>query len=383
MIAYDKKLLENTFLVAEAVDMKKSGFLSKEDLDRIKTQLPGLKTNRNIFVRIGFLLLGALLYLSIIGVIALIAFNRSSDFRMIGFLISIIGFAILEMFCRQNYFRHGLDDAFIIGAQLTFYASVVADSDSPIGLFIAMIFLGFIFAIRYVSILSFIVSVSGVVLFIGFSIIEYTILASILPFVLLLLAVGFYMIYRKVKDKPEYYLYQDILYWFQIFSLVLGYASVNYFVVRSLSEEYLGFDYTQEDIPFGWFFYVLMFAVPIAYIYFSLKLKNRTMLYIGGLSFGISILTFRYYHSILPAEWALLLSGIGIFAAVYFIIQKIKTNATRITFQHDRTNNTAALNNIEALLVNSQDIKHAEDSQDSSMPFGGGGYSGGGAGENF
>ena len=106
------------------------------------------------------------------------------------------------------------------------------------------------------------------------------------------------------------------------------------------------------------------------------------MLYIGGLTFALSIATFRYYHSILPAEWAFLLAGLGIFALVYFVIQKIKTNQTGITFQHDSTNDTAMLNNIEALIVNSQDIKHAEEGQ-SKMPFGGGDFSGGGAGGSF
>lgn len=107
------------------------------------------------------------------------------------------------------------------------------------------------------------------------------------------------------------------------------------------------------------------------------------MLYIGGLTFVLSIATFRYYHSVLPAEWALIFSGLGIFAFVYFVIQKIKTNETGITFQHDRTNDTAMLNNIEALIVNAQDIKHAEEAQPSKMPFGGGDFSGGGAGGSF
>ena len=38
---------------------------------------------------------------------------------------------------------------------------------------------------------------------------------------------------------------------------------------------------------------------------------------------------------------------------------------------------------LEALIVNSQDMHHAQATQDSDMPFGGGGFSGGGAGESF
>ena len=382
MIAYNKTLLENTFLVEEAIDLKKSGFIQVENLNTIKQQLNTLKTSRNIFVRIGLFLLGALLYLSIIGVLFLIVINLNSDFKTVGFVISIIGLGILELLCSQNFFRHGLDDAFIIGAQLSFYSTIVVDSDTPIGGFVSMIIIGLVFAIRYVNTLSFIVFLSGIVFLTGFLLIEYTSISAILPFVLLAMAIGFYSIHQKFKNHPKLYFYQDVSEWFYIYTLFLGYISVNYFVVRTLSEELLSADYTKSDVSFGWVFYLLMFMIPLVYIAYSLKTKNRTMLYIGGLTFALSIATFRYYNSILPAEWALLLAGLGIFALVYFVIQKIKTNQTGITFQHDSTNDTAMLNNIEALIVNSQDIKHAEEGQ-SKMPFGGGDFSGGGAGGSF
>lgn len=383
MIVYNKILLENTFLVEEAIDLKKSGFIQDANLNAIKQQLTTLKTSRNIFVRAGSFLLGALLYLSIIGLLFLIIFNLNSDFKMAGFIISFIGLGILELLCSQNFFRHGLDDAFIIGVQLSFYSAIVVDSDSPIGAFISMIIIGLVFAIRYVNTLSFLVFLSGIVFLLSYILIEHTEISAILPFVLLAVAVGFYYTYQRFKGNLKLYFYSDVLEWFFIYTLFLGYISVNYFVVRTLSEELLSADYTQSDVPFGWMFYLLMFAVPLVYIFYSLKTKNRTMLYIGGLTFVLSIATFRYYHSVLPAEWALIFSGLGIFAFVYFVIQKIKTNETGITFQHDRTNDTAMLNNIEALIVNAQDIKHAEEAQPSKMPFGGGDFSGGGAGGSF
>jgi len=383
MIAYNKTLLENTFLVEEAIDLKKSGFIQDENLNTIKQRLTTLKTSRNIFVRAGFFLLGALLYLSIIGLLFLIVINTDSYSKTVGFIVSIIGLGILELLCSQNFFRHGLDDAFIIGAQLSFYSTVVVDSDSPIGAFISMIIIGLVVAIRYVNTLSFLVFLSGIVFLISFILIEYTEISAVLPFVLLAIAIGFYCIYQRFKYHPKLYFYSDVIEWFFIYTLLLGYISVNYFVVRTLSEELLSADYSKSDVPFGWMFYVLMFALPLVYISYSLKTKNRTMLYIGGLTFALSIATFRYYHSVLPAEWALILSGLGIFAFVYFVIQKIKTNKTGVTFQHDHTNDTAMLNNIEALIINSQDIKHAEEAEQSKMPFGGGGFSGGGAGGSF
>jgi len=142
-------------------------------------------------------------------------------------------------------------------------------------------------------------------------------------------------------------------------------------------------NYSKSDVPFGWIFNILMFLIPIFYVYYALQTKNRTMLYIGGLTFTLSVATFRYYHSIMPAEWALILAGSLLFGAVYFVIQKIKAKLTGITFLPDRTSNPAMLSTMEALIINSQDMKHAEPTQQSDMPFGGGGFSGGGASEGY
>ena len=44
MIVFDKELLENTFLLEEAKRLNRQGFVSKEQLNNIKMQLPALKT---------------------------------------------------------------------------------------------------------------------------------------------------------------------------------------------------------------------------------------------------------------------------------------------------------------------------------------------------
>ena len=384
MIAYNKTLLENTFLVEEAIDLKKSGFLQESDLNTVKQKLETLKTNRNILVRIGFFLLGSFLFSSILGFFSMFTLmNSSTNYHIVGFVYFVIGIIILEVICHQNYFRHGLDDAFIIGSQLTFYISIYFLKESTTALYFSMVLIGFVFALRYVNTISFLVSLIGFVILTGDYLINHTDISSALPFVLLLIAVGFYFLHKKIKDSISLYFYQNVLEWYYVFSLLLGYASVNYFVVRTLSEELLHANYSKSDVPFGWIFNILMFLIPLFYVFYALQTKNRTMLYIGGLTFPLSVATFRYYHSIMPAEWALILAGSLLFGAVYFVIQKIKTKPTGITFLPDRTSNPAMLSTMEALIINSQDMKHAEPTQQSDMPFGGGGFSGGGGGGSY
>lgn len=384
MIAYNKTLLENTFLASEAIDLKKSGLIQEEDLNKIKSELETLKTSRNLFVRFGFLMLGIFMFSSFFGFIsAILLSDFTIEFSLIVFVLAIAGIIVLELLVNQNFFRHGLDDAFLIGTQMCFYIYVSILTESQIPVATAMIIMGFIYTIRYVSTLSFLVFLAGIVCLVGFFVIDHTTISSVLPFVLLAIAIGFYSIYLKIKNKEELYFYQNILNSLFIASLVLGYISINYFVVRTLSEELLYTDYSKSDIPFGWIFNILMFLIPLVYVIYALKQKNRTMLYIGGLTFVVSVGTFRYYHSIMPAEWALILSGGFIFGAVYLIIQKIKNQPTGITFQPDHSTNSIMLNTVEALIVNSQDMHQAQAPQDPDMPFGGGGFSGGGSGGSF
>lgn len=383
MIAYNKTLLENTFLVSEAINLTKSNFIQKGTLNKIKTDLETLKTSRNPLVRFGFFLLGSFMFSSIIGFISILTIDIHIGSKVIAFIIAIVGLIVMEVLCNQNYFRHGLDDAFLIGTSLSFSVSVFIVSDSQIALGISMIIVGLIFSIRYVSTLSFLFFLSGIVFLVSIVLINYTSISYALPFVLLAIAIGFYSIYQKIKNNEQLYFYKNVLDWFFIFSFILGYASINYYVVRTLSEELLDADYSKSDVPFGWIFNLLMFLLPIGYVVFALKTKNRTMLYIGALTFVLSVATFRYYHSIMPAEWALILAGGIIFGAVYFVIQKIKHQPTGITFLPDHTRNAAMLNTFEVLIVNSQNMHHAPATQDSDMPFGGGGFSGGGASEGF
>jgi len=71
MIAYNKTLLENYFIISQAIQLKKAGMIEYAHLNKIKNELEELQTNRNMFVRIGFCLLGSFLASSIIGVISM------------------------------------------------------------------------------------------------------------------------------------------------------------------------------------------------------------------------------------------------------------------------------------------------------------------------
>lgn len=370
MIIYNTALLENTFLVSKANRLKKAGFIQENDLDNIQKSLETLKTSRNFLVRIGFFILGTLMFLSTIGFFSIFILNSNFNEKYIGFIYAAIGFFALELISKEKYFRHGLDDAISFGTQISLYISVYLISDSLIFVAISMIIMGFILCVRYINIVSLYVFLSGIVLLVGYLFIEYSTMAVVLPFVLFGIAVAFYFIFTKIKNDCRFYLYADGLEWFFIFSLILGYASINYFVVRTLSEELLQADYSKSALPFGWIFNALMFLFPVVYVFYALKTKDRVLLYIGALAFVLSVATFRQYHNLMPAEWAFVLSSVLLFSAVYFSIQKTKDKTTGITFKADYSSNSALFENVQALIVNSQQMNNAPVDTDSPMPFG-------------
>ena len=386
MIVFDKELLENSFLLAEAKRLNDLGFVSNARLAAIKGQLPVLKSNNNFLIRIGFFVLGCFLFSSIIGVFSLFTISLvGSHFGIMAFIYFIVGIVASEFLSRiQHQYGYGLDDAFILGFQGFFCATVGFSFHSPLAAFIALGCVGFAACLRYLHTLSVLLSLIGIVGAICYLVLEMKVVnSSFLPFILLFLALIFYFVYTKISKSNRFIYYTNSILLLQGLSLILSYFAMNYLVVRELSESLLGLKIANgEDIPYAFLFYGFTFLTPIFFILYSLFIKDKLMLIIGFLTFGFSIFTIRYYYQVLPIEVALLLGGALLFTITYLAIRKIEDKETGITFKPVRGSEIDILTNLEALVVNLQvDLKPME--LNSKMPFGGGGFSGGGSGESF
>jgi hypothetical protein len=388
MIAHDKQLLDDLALLEEANSLQNAGFISKEQKDLIKKQLPDFKFQKNILVRLGFFLLGSFLYGSICGAISIVGMvGDELYFKICCYIFAGVGFAGAEFLANQKYYGHGLDDAFILGAILNvgFAIGITTDGyELIIAIFMAIT--AFVIYRRYLHLPSLFVFclASSAVLFYG--LFEFgEIGKTILPFAAMLFAAGFYFSTKKsINSLTESYYYKGLLL-ANSFCLVLFCLSCNYLVVRELSVMLLGNEVLPgKDIPFAYFFYAFTLIVPIVYLVQALKSKDRIMLWISFLAIGFSIYTIRFYYSVLPIEVALTLGGVVLFAIAYFSIKKLKEKESGLTFKPDRINNSNALLNAEALIVASAfGMKPAVKPQDSPMEFGGGGYSGGGSEGSF
>ncbi|MFD2908506.1 hypothetical protein ACFSX9_07130 [Flavobacterium ardleyense] len=385
MQAYNKTELENYFLAEEAEKLYVKKFLSKERLEELKKKLNQLKFNNNILFRFLFFLLGIFLFSTVIGAFSVVLFSMGTErFEIMAFFYAIVAYVGLEILVKMKFFRHGLDDSFIIIAQIAFLIGVGIASESPFPVFVFMIILGLFFAIRFMHTISAVFAYIGLLGLFVFAILENDLLPKFyLSFFCFIIAVVVYLTavyFRKNQNLYPYFKTLDVI---RMLTLLLGYLAVNYLVVREIASELMDLDVSLEsDIPFAVIFYCLTFLIPLVYFFFGIKRKDKIILYAGLITLVLGYSSIRYYYSILPLEYVMVIGGILLFGLAYFSIQILKNKTEGVTFKPDRDTNNSFLLNAQVLLTVAN-ATTPPPANSSPMDFGGGGFSGGGAGEKF
>lgn len=385
MQAYNKSELENYFLTEEAKKLYQKKFLSKGQLQNISAQLIQLKSNSNIFFRIGFFLLGNFLFSSVISAFAVILLQMISDqYQIIFFLYAVVAYIGLEVLVRMKFFRHGLDDAFLLSAQFSFLIGIGILTEAVLPVLIAMLVLGVFFAIRFINTISALLAFIGLVGIFFNLIVEHDVMPKFyLSFVGLILAILVYFFVVHFSKNQNFYPYFKTLDTVRVASLLLGYLSMNYLVVRELSESLMNLEITNKsDVPLAFVFYGLTFLIPLLYFFLGIKWKDKLVLYTGLATLAFGFYSIRHYYYFFPIEYVMVISGILLFGFAYLIIQQLKNKTEGVTFQPDRDSDDSLLFNAQAILSLANATTPAP-TQTNPMEFGGGGFSGGGAGEKF
>lgn len=385
MQAYNKSELENYFLAEEAKKLFQKKFLSKGQLQIISAQLAQLKFNSNIFFRIGFFLLGSFLFSSVISAFAGILLLIFTDqFQIMFFLYAIVAYIGLEVLVRMKFFRHGLDDAFLLSAQISFLIGIGILTEAFLPVLISMFVLGVFFAIRFINTISALLAFIGLVGIFFNIIVEHDVMPKFyLSFVGLILAILVYFFVVHLIKNQNFYPYYKTFDTIRVASLLLGYLSMNYLVVRELSASLMNLTITNNsDVPFAIVFYVLTFIIPLLYFFLGIKWKDKLVLYSGLLTLAFGFYSIRHYYYFFPIEYVMVISGILLFGLAYLIIQQLKNKTEGITFQPDRDSDNSFLLNTQAVLSLANATTPAP-TQSNPMEFGSGGFSGGGAGEQF
>jgi hypothetical protein len=394
MIIYNTTWLENLQVRKQANNWFRQHLISKEEKEKIEQTHEVGFYSPSFLMSLGLFFFTSILISSASGFITFFIASsgmmEETGFQIIGFLLGISCLFLAENYKKKEHFFHaGTDNAllyagigFLLGNLfwMLFETEIAFENVLLLGFFFSFLICSFT-TVRYADILAAISAFVCWFLFLFFFCGRLgDLVKALLPFISLANAVGIYLLAKKWNTG------KTNIYWGSCFAIIeatallMAYISVNYFVVREMSAVMFDLALAEgQDIPFAALFYFFTFAIPVFYIFFGLKTKDRLMLRMALLLVVVSILTIRHYHSILPIETAMTIGGFILLGISYFLIRYLQTPKHGLTYQNEEEGNR--LLNLEGILI-AQTFGGAH-KPNTDPNFGGGSYGGGGASGGF
>lgn len=384
MTAKNKELIENLLLLREAKRLQLANFLTVDDIHRIKAQLPLPRTSSKLLVRLGFFFLGCTLLSSILGAVSVLLLGNEVNPTALLLVFAAIAITCAEILSHNDFHNFGLDDAFVLSFQILLAGAVFVTTESPTLVFFMLWIVGLACSYRYFNTASMFLSLMGISSFIASVITVHKLLhPMVLPFLMLLAAAMMYYGYVRLNALEPIRLYRGSMRMLKGFALVLGYLSVNYLIVRNLSEEMMKIVIQPgEDIPLAFIFYVTTFLIPAFYITYGVLKRDKIFILTGIAALAFSFISIRVYYHLLPLESALIFGGIALFAGGYYAMTKLRDKTSGLTFLADRyRDDDRSLT--EAIVASSTLTPNTSQAGEDPMDFGGGTFSGGGSSSNY
>jgi hypothetical protein len=198
----------------------------------------------------------------------------------------------------------------------------------------------------------------------------------------MIFSVVIYFLVASKRPLRRYRHYADCMLLVSIVALVCIYIAGNYFVVREAGNNLMHLGLAENTpLPFGWLFWLFTISTPFIYLAAGIKKKDLVLIRVGLLLIGVSVLTFRNYHHLLPAETALIIAGVLIVAAAYGLIKYLVLPKHGFT-DEQADDEAPAIAQIESLAL-AQTFGAQLVADDGGTSFGGGSGGGGGAGGEF
>ncbi len=208
------------------------------------------------------------------------------------------------------------------------------------------------------------------------------VMQQLIPFGII---ISFSLVYfgaRQLRREESNGLWHDNLILVEVISLLMIYAGGNYFVVRECSIALLNLSLGEgEDIPFAFIFYAFTALTPLVLMFRGVQLRNLMLLRLGVFTAVVSVLTFRYYFSILPPEIALTVGGVIVLGVTAWLYSYLRI--PRSGFSRDKLLSRETVSSSVTAFAVSQTMGGNVTKPDESFKGGGGSFGGGGASGDF
>jgi len=382
MTAYSRHDLKNLAVQQQAEVAKDKHYIDEATFRNIKEAYPVQLYQPNIAVRLGMGFLTVFVVLAVFGLLLLVT-NASHGFGYLLVFIGIACYVAAEMMVSQkHHYNSGVDNILLLAAPLLIIQGVmhymqVAD---VLPAFMAFIMCAWI-SYRFVDRLHAILASGSLLMFVFYSYIsmgEFTITSY--PFVIIASALLLYRLALYGLKRSDWFLHRPSFVMMKLVAIVSLYLGGNfYFIDQLTSDTYIST--TASPLWMWWFFWPYTFCVPLAYLYFGIKKKDMMLLRAGVLAVAAAIITFRYYHAILPTEVAVIVAGSLVFALSYWLMRYLRKPKHGFVFEEEGSAEKPAISNVEAFVVG-ETFQHQAPVHEQER-FGGGSFGGAGSGSNY
>lgn len=396
MIAYNKIWLRNIAINKKAKHWYAQNLLSDEQYAAAILKYPSNFYSPNLFIKFGLFLFTWIAISATLGIYASMfssLFDSPAALPVTAVLYALASVALLEIFIKNSRIYHsGTDEALL-------YSGLIATGIAVAGLFnydiethgrsllYALLMLPFLFAavVRYADrLVAVLLSLFCYAIFFLLVMKIGAIAKLIMPFAFMILSLCFYFKARKMKQQERFFFWKDCIVVFECVALLVFYISGNYYVIREASIGFFEMNLKPgQDIPLAFVFYIFTAIVPLVYMFYGLKKKNKILLWIGLILIAAAVLTFKYYFSLGHPEITLTSAGIIMILVAYVSIKYLKTPKYGITFEEEADEDNFLKTNAEALLVAQSFSRGAVEQPEQTEGFSGGQSGGGGAGGGF
>ncbi|MBS1661314.1 MAG: hypothetical protein JST68_09730 [Bacteroidetes bacterium] len=382
MIAYNRESLDNLDIQVQAMEAFDKKLLPAEEYDRIRAAHPYHFYLPNFFVRIGLFILTMIAAACGLGLLLLMGVG-SGGFGTIAVIYAALAYGALELFIHgQKMYGSGVDDALLWLASICFLSGIAAADDfdlHPATLSLITLLVAFICVLRYADRLMTLVAYGALLCLVFYTAAALGPIArAILPFLIMALSIGFYLLFTSLENKHSLRHYRSCILLLRVASLLSLYAAGNYFVVRE-ANEYIS--HHPGPIALGWLWWLFTILIPIFYIVKGIQKKDALFLWTGMALVTATVFTVRYYYHIMPMESIMIIAGSLLIAGVYAVHRYLRTPKHGFTsaqpdYKHPLTDLPA-----EAIIL-AETFKNTPTTT-TGVQFGGGTTGGGGAGGQY
>lgn len=389
MKAYNETWVRNKHILEYASRWLRQGLLDEDKMSRVREKFPVGFRDSNGFIEIGLFVFSIV---AVSGSYFLLAtlFTKLFEIDLFYHFFNIsfgvaVGFLGGYLIRSRKYYRSGVDNALVIVAVALVIAGIIGlfPDNLPLWQYCFVVLPLVLLAVWYYSDLLLTMAAFATLVTAIFDwMLEFSFGQQLLPFVLMAISAGLYTLARLYENRDELLYWRDNFILLEWLSISLLLISCNYFAVRELN--FWMMDKRPAEAPeIAWagLFWTLTFAVPVALFYLGLRQKERPLLIMSAIGWGLALATWRYFHPLFSLEIYLAINGLSIITVAILLIRFLRVPQGGFTDRPDEDSPKEFLLNAE--LLSTVQATSGQLGTKDDLRFGDGDFGGGGSGDRY